>query len=104
MRKKIAVLACILWASFVAPIILSGCAGTPFKWADARTIEAGMTKSEVTARLGAPNRVATIPNDVTRYVWVWVNTMAGTTRTLAIDFDKSGRVIKAPPIPDEFQD
>lgn len=81
-----------------------GCAGTAFKWSDARRVEAGMTKPEVTSMLGAPNRVVTIPNDGTRYVWVWVNTMAGSTRSLVVDFDKSGRVIKAPPIPDEFQD
>lgn len=87
-----------------AAVLCVACAGTPFKWADARTIEAGMTKSEVTAKLGAPTRVSTIPNDATRYVWVWVNTLAGSTRTLVVDFDKSGRVIKAPPIPDEFQD
>lgn len=91
-------------AAVLASFLLSGCAGTPFKWADARTIEAGMTKPEVTAKLGAPTRVSTIQNDATRYVWVWVNTLAGSTRTLVIDFDKSGRVIKAPPIPEEFQD
>ncbi|UCV28109.1 outer membrane protein assembly factor BamE [Ferribacterium limneticum] len=93
----------MLIAAYCA-LLLIGCAGTPFKWADARQIEAGMTKPEVTAKLGAPTRVATIPNDATRYVWVWVNTMAGSTRTLVVDFDKAGRVIKAPPIPDEFQD
>ncbi len=90
---------------FLAVLALcAGCAGTAFKWSDARRIEAGMSKADVSAMLGAPNRVATIPNDGTRYVWVWVNTMAGTTRTLVVDFDKSGRVIKAPPIPDEFTD
>lgn len=84
--------------------LCAGCAGTAFKWADARRIEAGMSKADVTAMVGAPNRVATIPNDGTRYVWVWVNTLSGSTRTLVVDFDKSGRVIKAPPIPDEFTD
>lgn len=90
--------------SIFCALLLIGCAGTPFKWADARRIEPGMTKSDVTAMMGTPNRVATIPNDATRYVWVWVNTMAGSTRTLVVDFDKTGRVIKAPPIPDEFVD
>lgn len=90
--------------SIFCALLLIGCAGTPFKWSEARRIEPGMTKPEVTAKLGAPTRVSTIPNDGTRYVWVWVNTMAGSTRTLVIDFDKSGQVIKAPPIPDEFQD
>jgi hypothetical protein len=49
-------------------LLLISCAGTPFKWSDARRIEPGMTKPEVTAMMGAPNRVATIPNDATRYV------------------------------------
>lgn len=103
--KKILGILGSLWVIAVAAsIFLSGCAGTAFKWSDARRIEAGMTKADVTSMVGAPNRVAALPNDATRYVWVWVNTMAGTTRTLAVDFDKSGRVIKAPPIPEEFQD
>lgn len=83
---------------------LSGCAGTPFKWNDARSIQPGMTKTEVTEKLGAPNRISTTASGGTRYIWVWVNTMSGTSRTLLIDFDKAGKVVKAPPIPDEFQD
>ncbi|WP_043797599.1 outer membrane protein assembly factor BamE domain-containing protein [Azospira oryzae] len=85
-------------------LVLAACAGTPFKWNDARRVEAGMTKPEVTGLLGTPNRVSTTPNDSTRYVWVWVNGMSGTTRSLVVDFDRDGRVIKAPRIPDEFQD
>lgn len=105
MTKKILAGFGLVWVLVVVTsLLLGGCAGTPFKWADARQIETGMTKPEVTAKLGAPTRVATIQNDATRYVWVWVNTMAGSSRTLVVDFDKAGKVIKAPPIPDEFQD
>jgi len=89
---------------FSLAIALSACAGTPFQWSDARRIEAGMTKQQVTGLLGAPTRVATIPSDGTRYVWVWVNGLTASNRSLVIDFDSTGRVIKAPPIPDEFQD
>ncbi len=32
------------------------------------------------------------------------NIEADSTRTLVVDFDKAGKVIKAPPIPDEFED
>lgn len=54
--------------------------------------------------LGAPTRVATIPANGTRYVWVWVNGFTAANRSLVIDFDSKGRVVDAPPIPDEFQD
>lgn len=87
----------------IACMLLGACAGTPFKWGEARKIEAGMSKHDVTGMVGSPNRISTTPNG-TRYIWVWVNTLAGTTRTLTVDFDQSGKVIKAPPIPDEFQD
>ena len=89
--------------SIVLCVLLAACAGTAFKWSDARRVQVGMSKQEVTSIVGAPNRVAAIGDDNTRYVWVWVNSFSG-TRTLVIDFDKDGKVIKAPPIPDEFQD
>lgn len=85
-------------------VCISACAGTPFKWSDARRVEPGMSKSQVVSMLGNPTRVATIPNDATRYVWVWVNTLAGSSKSLSVDFDKTGKVIKAPPIPEEFED
>jgi outer membrane protein assembly factor BamE (lipoprotein component of BamABCDE complex) len=88
---------------FLAILAISACAGTPFKWSEARKIEAGMSKLEITSILGAPTRVATTQNG-TRYVWVWVNTMTASSRSLVVDFDSNGKVIKAPPIPDEFQD
>lgn len=90
--------------TLIATLALAACAGTPFKWSEARRIDAGMTKPEVTSLIGTPTRISTIGPENTRYVWVWVNTLAGTTRTLVVDFDKAGRVIKAPPIPEEFQD
>lgn len=83
-------------------LVLSACAGTPFKWGDARRIEAGMTTAQVTQLIGPPNNVSA-RGDTVRYVWVWVNTLAGTTKTLTVDFS-GGRAIKAPPIPPEFTD
>jgi len=85
-------------------VLLSACAGTAFKWSDARRVQAGQSKQEVTQMLGKPTRVSTLPDNNVRYVWVWVNTFAGSTRSLVIDFDQDGKVIKAPPIPEEFQD
>lgn len=82
-------------------MVLSACAGTPFKWDDARKIQPGMQLADVKQILGAPN-VVRAEGDTVRYVWVEANALAGSTKTLRIDF-KDGKVIKAPPIPDEFK-
>lgn len=79
---------------------LAACAGTPFKWDDARKIRAGMSTQEVTAIVGTPNTVKA-QGEILRYVWVYVSSFEG-TRTLVVDF-KDGKAIQAPPIPDEFR-
>jgi len=79
---------------------LAACAGTPFKWDDARKITEGMTTKEVTALVGAPNSVSS-HGDSLIYVWVYVSSFSG-SRTLTITF-KDGKVTKAPPIPAEYQ-
>ena len=86
----------------LAASVIAGCAGTPFKWDDARRISPGMTTSEVTQLIGQPNTVKST-GDVLIYVWVYVNSLNGTTRTLRVDF-KDGKAISAPPIPDSFRD
>jgi outer membrane protein assembly factor BamE (lipoprotein component of BamABCDE complex) len=80
--------------------LLGGCAGTPFKWDQARQIKPGMTQAEVTALVGEPNSVHA-QGDSLIYVWVYVNSFTG-TRTLRLTF-RDGKVIDAPPIPDEFK-
>lgn len=80
--------------------VLTACAGTPFKWDDARQIKEGMTTNEVTALVGAPNNV-TSQGDSLIYVWVYVSSFTG-SRTLSVIF-KDGKVTKAPPVPAEFQ-
>lgn len=90
----------LLWVLFI--VILSACAGTPFKWSEARQVKEGMTTTEVSGLLGKPYSVAAT-GGVVRYVWVYVNGFSYGTRSLAIDF-LDGRVVKAPPIPEEFQD
>lgn len=82
---------------------ITGCAGTAFKWSDARRIEQGMPKGQVVQLMGAPNLI-TARGDAQRYVWVWSNGMTGETRSLAVDFDKEGKAVTVPPIPDEFKD
>jgi hypothetical protein len=81
---------------------LAACAGTPFKWDQARKIEKGMTTKEVTDLVGAPNRIDARDGALI-YVWVWVNTLSGSSRTLRVDF-RDGKAISVPPIPDEFTD
>lgn len=85
----------------LAILLLTGCAGTPFKWNDARKITPGMTTTEVTKLIGTPNNV-TSRDGILIYVWVYVDAFMG-SRTLRVDF-KDNKAIAAPPIPDSFQD
>lgn len=82
-------------------LVLSACAGAPFKWDDARKIRPAMTTQEVTAIMGSPSAVRA-EGDVLRYVWVEVNMLSASTKTISVDF-KDGKVVKVPPIPDEFK-
>jgi len=88
-------------AIILTVLLLTACAGTAFKWSDARKITPGMTTQEVAQLIGQPTSV-TSRDGVLIYVWVWVNTFSG-TRSLRVDF-KDNKAITAPPIPDSFQD
>ena len=88
-------------AIILTVLLLTACAGTAFKWSDARKITPGMTTQEVSQLIGQPTSV-TSRDGVLIYVWVWVNTFSG-TRSLRVDF-KDNKAITAPPIPDSFQD
>lgn len=89
--------------TFLAALLLvSGCAGTAFKWSDARRITPGMTPEEVTRLIGTPNNV-TSRDGILIYVWANVNLMSGETRTLRVDF-KDNKAISAPPVPDSYKD
>ena len=84
-------------------ITLTACAtGTPFKWADARKVEKGMTTTQVTSILGAPMQVSTA-NGLLTYVWVSVDSLTFASKSLRIDF-KDGKAIGVPDIPPEFKD
>ncbi|GLT20806.1 hypothetical protein GCM10007933_02580 [Zoogloea oryzae] len=82
-------------------LTLAACAGSPFKWDDARKIQPGMTPTEVSQLLGPPTAVRASGETVS-YVWAYVSSVSG-SRTLRVDF-KDGHVIKAPPIPPELRD
>lgn len=86
----------------IAALLLTACAGTPFRWDQARQIKAGMTPEQVTALVGTPNRVDA-QGDVLRYIWVHANGLTGNSRSLRVDF-RDGRAIQAPPIPASFED
>ncbi len=88
-------------AIILTVLLLTACAGTAFKWSDARKITPGMTTQEVSQLIGQPTSV-TSRDGVLIYVWVWVNTFSG-TRSLRVDF-KDNKAITAPPIPDSFHD
>jgi len=85
-----------------ALLLISGCAGTAFKWSDARKITPGMTTTEATQLIGTPNNV-TSRDGILIYVWVNVNMLTAETRTLRVDF-RDNKAISAPPIPDSFKD
>lgn len=86
---------------FLLVIALAGCAGTPVKWNDARQIKQGMTTQEVSLVMGQPYSVRA-QGDTVRYIWVEVNPLTMATKSLSVDF-VDGRVVKVPPIPDEFK-
>ena len=74
-----------------------------FKWDDARQIEAGMSKAQVTELVGKPYSVVAQGDGVVRYVWVHVSYFTGASRSLVVDFDAQGHVIAKPQIPEEFK-
>lgn len=88
--------------TLLATTLLCACAGSPFKWSQARQIKQGMTTSEVVSLIGKPTNITSRDGKVI-YVWVHVNTFSGQSRSLRVDF-ANGKAISAPPIPDEFQD
>lgn len=84
---------------FALLVCISGCAGTPFKWDQARQLKEGMTESEVTQLMGSPFMVKSTPEG---NVWIWSYSDGFTgIRTVSISI-KDGKVTKAPSIPSSF--
>ncbi len=79
---------------------ISGCAGTSFKWDQARQVKEGMTEAEVTQLMGAPYLVKSGQDGM---VWVWshADAFAG-SRSVSVVI-KDGKVTKAPVIPESFK-
>lgn len=83
--------------------MLGGCAaGTDFTWENARKIRPGMTAEEVHSLMGRPYMVRTVGD---RTIWTWSHaTSFGGAKALAVSFDKDGKIIEAPRIPDGYHD
>ena len=89
----------ILISAFV--VFAAGCAGTPFKWDNARKVHVGMTKEEVTKIMGKPYSVSSTSDGTEKWVWVFA-TGWGSSRSFRVDF-KDDIVIEVPKIPDSFK-
>lgn len=83
---------------------LCACAGTAFKWEQARQIKDGMSVQELSAIMGQPYQVRVDADGQQLLQWVHVDLygVSGGTRTLNVPI-KDGKVIKAPVIPESFR-
>lgn len=77
------------------------CAGSPFKFENARKVEIGMSQEELTNLLGQPYMVTTRGQD---QIWVWsyANGMTGAAKSVSYVI-RDGKVISVPTIPDSFE-
>lgn len=84
--------------------VLASCAGTSFKWDQARQVREGMTEKELTAVMGTPYQVRVDANGQQLWQWIYVDLygLTGGTRTLNITM-KDGVVLKTPAIPESFK-
>ena len=81
--------------------LVAGCAGTQFKWSDARKIKTGMTTDEVTQLLGEPNGIVS-RDGILIYSWSYISLASG-SRAIRIEF-KDNKVTEAPAVPNSFKD
>lgn len=88
-----------LVALLFAATVLAGCAGTPFRFSDARQVRVGWTEAELTALLGRPYMVTARGND---QMWVWSQAnFLGDARVVSFTL-RDGRVAAVPTIPASF--
>lgn len=91
----------------VLAVLLAGCsAGKYFTWSQARQLHLGMTEAEVQAIMGPPSSMtalATPEGPREKWVWVYVNMLSGSTKSLVVSF-ADGKVVQVPVIPDSFGD
>ncbi|QDG38614.1 hypothetical protein FJN14_09205 [Alteromonas mediterranea] len=80
---------------------ITACAGSPFKFENARKVQAGMSQDELTNLLGKPYMVTTRGQD---QIWVWshANGMTGAAKSVSFVI-RDGKVVSVPTIPDSFE-
>lgn len=88
------------FGALLAAIILTGCAGTPIDWNQARTVKPGMTAAELQKIMGAPYMVTT-RGDQTIWVYSQANGFTGTHRSVSFVL-KDQNVVGIPTIPESF--
>ena len=86
-------------STFILFLALTGCAGTPFSWDNARQIQPGMTVEEVTAIMGPPLMVSASSAGII-YTWSYAAAFSG-SRAMSIVFIDN-KVAKSPTIPASF--
>ena len=83
-----------------AAALLCGCAGTNFKFDQARQVEIGMTTADVERIMGKPYMVTTRG---AQDIWVYSYCSAMfATKTVSFVF-ADGKVVEVPRIPDSFK-
>lgn len=88
-------------ASLFLVATLSGCAGSPFTYDQARQIKVGMPESQVSEIMGRPYQVVARGEE---QMWIWSHANGLTGASQAISFKmKDGRVAEVPVIPASFQ-
>lgn len=85
---------------------IGGCsAGQNFEWNNVRKLKPGMSKSEVTALLGRPDVVRTVPmpdgGHKEIWAWVYVNLFTG-NKSVSVGFVDE-KLFDIPMVPTEFK-
>ncbi len=90
-NKLIIAAACLLFA---------GCAGSSFKFDEARKVEVGMTEAQLTNLMGSPYSVVSKGD---HQVWIWSHANAFSGNSQVVSFVmKDGKVSSLPTIPKSF--
>ncbi|MHC8358680.1 hypothetical protein ACYZTL_26660 [Pseudomonas sp. LB3P81] len=80
---------------------LSGCAGSPFTYDQARQIKVGMPESQVSEIMGPPYQVVSRGEE---QMWIWshANGLTGASQVISFKM-KDGKVTEVPVIPTSFK-
>lgn len=88
-------------ASLFLVAALTGCAGSPFTFDQARQVRLGMSEQQVTEIMGRPYQVVSRAEDQT-WIWSHANGLTGASQVISFKM-KDGKVTEVPVIPASFQ-